>query len=140
MTFRTLGLVFLIFSCAALAQGRKPAVEDFVGIDVEESRVAPQGSESLYNLEQDISRIEAGRKAAPAAPAKVTGSADPGMSVKTIMLALALGLGLPLSVWFMIMSNVKKKASLESASNIELLEKYRKEREKKSEEQVRKVS
>ncbi len=140
MTFPTLGLLFLLLSTAAMAQGRKPAVEDFVGIDVEESRVAPQGSESLYNLEQDVGRIQAGKKEAPAVAPKTTQSAESGFPMKVLMLALALGLGLPLSVWFMIMANVKKKASLESASNIELLEKYRREREKKSEDQVRKVS
>jgi hypothetical protein len=139
MTFRTLGLSILVLSGAALAQGRKPAVEDFVGIDVEESRVAPQGTDSLYNLEQDINRIEAGKSAAPA-PAQAAEAPVGGWSLGALALAFALGLGLPLSVWLIIMTNLKKKASLESASNIELLEKYRREREKKSEEQVRKVS
>jgi hypothetical protein len=107
-----------------MAQGRRPAVEDFVGIEVEESRVAPQGSESLYNLEQDINRIEAGKKEGLAPAPKIAPGAESRLSLKAILLALALGLGLPLSVWFLIMANVKKKASLESASNIELLEKY----------------
>ena len=56
------------------------------------------------------------------------------------MFAISFALGLPMLVWFMVMSHLKKKASLESASNIEVLEKYRKEREKKNEESIRKVS
>ena len=139
MTFRTLGIMILLIPSAAMAQGRRPAVEDFVGIEVEESRVAPQGSESLYNLEQDINRIEAGKKEGLAPAPKIAPGAESRLSLKAILLALALGLGLPLSVWFLIMANVKKKASLESASNIELLEKYRREREKKSDDQIRKV-
>jgi hypothetical protein len=139
MIFRSLALCFLIlFSAVSFAQGRKPAVEDFVGIEVEESKVAPQGIESLYNLEQDIERIEA-QKNNPQKRPEVTKEASFEWSVSTVF-TLSMALGLPLIVWFLVMSHLRKKASIESASNIEILEKYRKEREKKSEESVRKVS
>jgi hypothetical protein len=137
MLFRGLVLALLLSSTFSFAQGRKPAVEDFVGIEVEQDQVAPQGTESLYNLEQDLNKIhEQKDKPAPtiAAPA-----ASSGWSV-TNMVSLAFILGLPVMIWLMIMNHLKRKASVESASNIEVLEKYRKEREKKNEESDRMAS
>lgn len=139
MLFRTLALCFLLFSITSFAVGRKPAVEDFVGIEFEEKQVAPQGTESLYNLEQDIQRIES-------QPAKPEKEARIGQSQKSeswgmkAVFGISLALGLPLIIWLMVMSHLKKRASIESASNIEVLEKYRREREKKSQEKIRKVS
>lgn len=138
MVLRTLGITVLFFSALAYGQGRAPAVEDFVGIEVEENQVAPQGTESLYNLEQDIKVIESQKDAPPKPivqeqPKQTTWSA-------TTILAISLGVGLPLAVWFLMMSRLKKKASIESASNIEVLEKYRKEREKKVTEAEKKAS
>lgn len=139
MVFRALTLILLLsLSSFAFAQGRSPAVEDFVGIEYEEKQVAPQGTESLFNLEQDINKIKAGKKK----PKKTTAvkSPEPQGWGMTAIFGISLALGLPLLIWFMVMSHLKKKASLESASNIEVLEKYRKEREKKVQENIRKVS
>ena len=43
-------------------------------------------------------------------------------------------------IWFLMMSNLRQKAKIESASNIEVLEKYRRERQeaKKAEEAFKK--
>lgn len=139
MGFRTLGFVLLIITTTSFAQGRKPAVEDFVGIEVDQPQVLPQGTESLYNLEQDLNKLEA-RKTNPtkqAPPAEIVPKQP--LNISTVF-GISIIFGLPLVVWFLVMSHFKKKASLESASNIEVLEKYRKERERKSEEKIRKVS
>lgn len=139
MGFRTLGFVLLIITTTSFAQGRKPAVEDFVGIEVDQPQVLPQGTESLYNLEQDLSKLEA-KKKRPVKQAPVTEIVpEKPLNISTIF-GVSIIFGLPLVVWFLVMSHFKKKASLESASNIEVLEKYRKERERKSEEKIRKVS
>lgn len=138
MIFRLVVLTICMISAASYAQGRKPAVEDFVGIEVEESEVAPQGSEALYNLQQDISKIEAQKEAPTKAPEHAKQASTPVSP--SFIFGIALAIGLPLTVWFLLMAHLKKKASVESASNIEVLEKYRKEREKKSEENIRKVS
>lgn len=139
MAFRALALCFLMVSPMALASGRRPAVEDFVGIEVEQPEATPYGSEVLYNLEQDLNKIEEQKHGtAPkisAAPAQLS----PGTNFTTIV-ALSFIVALPLLMWAMIMSHLKRKAKQENASNIELLEKYRKEREKKSEESVKKAS
>ncbi len=139
MGFRTLGFVLLIITTTSFAQGRKPAVEDFVGIEVDQPQVLPQGTESLYNLEQDLSKLEAKKKStAKQAPVTEIIPEQP-LNISTIF-GISIIFGLPLVVWFLVMSHFKKKASQESASNIEVLEKYRKERERKSEEKIRKVS
>ncbi len=139
MAFRvlTLGILFLI-SSSSFAQGRSPAVEDFVGIEYEEKSVAPQGTESLFNLEQDIHKIRT-QKAKPKKVSEIKSAETNNLGMRTIF-GISIALGLPLMIWFMVMSHLKKKASLESASNIEVLEKYRKEREKKVQENIRKVS
>lgn len=138
MTFRVLAIFLTLFSTAAMAQGRAPAVEDFVGIEVEESQVAPQGTESLYNLEQDLKVIEAQKDKKPAVEPKLA-EASSDWNAMTVF-GISLGMGLPMIVWLLMMSHLKKKASLESASNIEVLENYRKEREKKATEEKRKAS
>ena len=140
MVFRTLALSLLLVSTLSYAQGRKPAVEDFVGIEVEQAENAtPNTSDALYNLEQDLNKIDA-EKHKPAQ--KITSAPAPTSTnwSATAIIGITLLLGLPMLVWLMMMNHLKKKASVESASNIEVLEKYRKEREKKSEENIRKVS
>lgn len=139
MVFRALTLSFLfLLSGLSFAQGRKPAVEDFVGIEYEEKRVAPQGTESLFNLEQDIHKIEA-QKNKPKKVAEMKHEEAKPWNMSVIF-GISVALGLPMMIWFLMMSHLKKRASLESASNIEVLEKYRKEREQKSQDRIRKVS
>lgn len=137
MVFRLFIVCLLLIPIISFANGRKPAVEDFVGVEVEESEVAPQGTESLYNLQQDISKIEAQKYPPKKAESQTI---EPEKPISTQFIAgLIFAISLPLSVLFLVMARMKKKASLESAANIEVLERYRKEREKKSEE-ARKAS
>jgi hypothetical protein len=138
MIFRLLAISLTLFSLSAFSQGRSPAVEDFVGIEVEEDYVTPTGTESLFNLQEDISRIEAQKNqriTPPTISTPESQSINPG-----ILFGISLAMGLPLVVWFLVMSHLKKQASIESASNIEVLEKYRKERERKASENIRKAS
>jgi hypothetical protein len=138
MGFRILGFCLILTTTLSHAQGRKPAVEDFVGIEIEEAYATPHGTESLFNLEQDINKINEQKSRSKSSEAPLFAQSQ-GEGFSSIF-GISLVLGLPLMIWFMLMSHLKKKASLESASNIEVLEKYRKERERKSEEAVRKVS
>lgn len=139
MTFRGLAIFLTLFTTFAMAQGRKPAVEDFVGIEVEEAQVAPQGTESLFNLEQDIKVIEAQKDKKEVPKTQLSSPESSNFSAMTVF-GISLALGLPLIVWLLMMSHLKKKASIENASNIEILERYRKEREKKSSESEKKAS
>jgi hypothetical protein len=138
MPLRTLIIICLLISTSLFAAGRRPAVEDFVGIEFEQKQVLPQGTESLYNLEQDIQSIE-NQKRKTNVQKISQGEKSDGWSI-TVIFGMTVAIGLPMIIWFLMMSHLKRKASLESASNIEVLEKYRKEREKKTQESIKRVS
>lgn len=144
MHFRLLIAVVLFSSSLAWGIGRKPAVEDFVGIEVDHPETTPQGSESLVNLERDIQTIEATAYTVKPVPKKPTLIPESTVSPwsTTNAVALAFILGLPLFSWLAVMSRLRKRASLESASNVEVLERYRKERElsRKKDSDERKAS
>ena len=145
MSFRTLGFILLIAAPMAFAQGRGrgPAVEDFVGIEVEQAQGTPPGTEGLFNFEKDIDKFEM-RKVN--SPAKITDTAvtskSEGPNDFTTAIGLAFLIGLPGLIWFFMMNNLRQKAHIESASNIEVLEKYRREKQeaKKAEETFTKAS
>ena len=137
MAFRTLGFLIVLLSTVAYGQGRSPAVEDFVGIEVDQPQVLPQGTESLYNLEQDMNKLEASKSPAPNL---IAPEESASFNPTSIIFGVSIFLGLPLIVWFLIMAQLRKMAAIESASNIEMLEKYRKEREKKNETSIKKAS
>jgi uncharacterized protein HemX len=141
MYLRTLGLILLIATQLSYAQGRKPAVEDFVGIEIETPESTPQGTEGLFNFEKDISEYEKVKDQPAqfkAAPKNESGNSN----TLTTTAAVLLILGLPALIWFMMMNHLRQKAQVQSASNIEVLDKYRKEKEanKKAQEDFKKVS
>jgi hypothetical protein len=143
MYFRALTISFIFISQLCYSQGRKPAVEDFVGIEIEHPEESPQGTETLFNFEQDMSKFET-----PTKQKTSTGSAQKPMAIqdetvtKTTALAITFFLSLPALIWFIMMKNLKHKAQVASASNIEVLENYRREKEKakKAEEELKKAS
>jgi hypothetical protein len=142
MLFRTLIIAGILISSVAWGVNRKPAVEDFVGIEIEHPETTPQGTDSLENLGKDIQTIHAEAYTVKKAPKTFKSeSSVPQWSVLNTM-ALILIIGLPLFSWLMVMNRMRKRASVESASNVEVLERYRREREqaRKKEEAERKAS
>ncbi len=128
---------FFLYSSLIFSQDRRPAVEDFVGIEIEESKVTPYGDETLFNLEQDVGKIKSpNRKKA----SFVNLSSQKNVIDPLTFFGISITLGLPFMVWFMVMSHLRKKAHRENANNIEILENYRKNREKKNEESLKKAS
>src|SRR5687768_15907972 len=103
MHFRILGLFLLMITGLSFAAGRSPAVEDFVGIEVDQPSTMPQGTESLFNLENDLKLIEAARKhgAVEAPPAPVY-EQESAWSIPAI-LGICLVLGLPLFSLLLVM-------------------------------------
>lgn len=140
MLFRTLTIIFILMGQLAFAQGRKPAVEDFVGIEVEHPEATPQGTESLFNFEKDIKTFE-DQKQQTKLEAKKSSSSSNSVGFSGL-LGIIFILSVPSIIWVMIMGHLKNKAQSESASNIEVLENYRRQREvaKKVEEEQRKAS
>lgn len=128
----------LLISSPSFARG--PAVEDFVGIEIEETSPNLHGAELLYNLEQDVNLIAKAENS--------PGQTSPGIQSKpwttSALFALITLLGLPLLSWSFAMNYFRKKAQTESAANIEILENYRKQKaeneHQEEEEKERNVS
>ena len=142
MYFRTLGFMILIVTQVSFAYARRPAVEDFVGIDVDHPEGTPQGTEGLFNFEKDINKFEIKEvKTIKAAPAITTRNAQ-GPGPLATALTILFVIGLPGFTWFMMMNHLRQKAHAESASNIEVLEKYRREKQEatKSRDESKKVA
>ena len=133
MSFRTLGFMLLIITQVAFAQGRKPAVEDFVGIEVDQPEGTPQGTEGLFNFEKDIDKFEHTKGSSSGVVTAVNTKTQDSSDLTTALVIAFM-------IWFLMMSNLRQKAKIESASNIEVLEKYRRERQeaKKAEEAFKK--
>lgn len=144
MYFRLFMIAGLLISSCAWGVDRRPAVEDFVGIEVEHPEAAPQGPESLVNLEKDIETIQAEAYTVKKVERKPTfhEESNPAPWTPLNIAAVTLILGLPLLSWLFVVNRFRKRASVESASNVEVLEKYRREREqsRKKEDAERKAS
>jgi len=142
MSFRTLGFLLLIISQVSFAQGRGPAVEDFVGIEVDHPEGTPQGTEGLFNFEQEMNKFDTNKNNNVSVVKSVSAPKADGTNGITTAIAIAFILGLPGVIWFFMMNNLRQKAHIESASNIEVLEKYRREKQeaKKVQDELKKVS
>ncbi len=144
MHFRLFMIAGLLVSSLAWAADRRPAVEDFVGIEVEHPESTPQGSEPLVNLEKDIQTIQAEAYTVKSVSKKPVFHQEPGPSPwnSTNTVAVIFIIGLPLMSWLFVMNRLRKRAGVECASNVEVLEKYRRERElsRKREDSERKAS
>jgi len=140
MKIQVLTILFLFIAQLSYAQGRKPAVEDFVGIEVEHPEATPQGTEGLFNFEKEIKSFE-NQKQNPSSNLSASSSKTGPIGFPGL-LGIMFILGLPAMIWFMIMGHLKNKAQTESASNIEVLENYRRQKEetKKLEQEQRKAS
>lgn len=137
MKYHALALVLTLISTLTFAQGRGPAVEDFVGIEVQHpEEVSPIGTEALFNLEKDMLAVDKQKNANSIKPNTI----DNFTWNITAVFGVSILLGLPLMSWLAAMHHMRKKAHVQSASNIEVLENYRKEREAKKRETFKKVS
>jgi hypothetical protein len=135
--FILIGVFFASNMTIAQAKDRKPAVEDFIGIEVEGSKTTSYGDESLFNLEQDMDKIKFSNKNENITQTEFIRkkNIDP-----ITFIAITFSLSLPFVIWFTVMSHLRKKAQIENMNNIEVLEKYRKTREKTNEDRIKKAS
>lgn len=144
MQLRSFIIVGLLFSSVAWGVDRRPAVEDFVGIEVEHPEATPLPADSLVNLEKDIQTIHAEAYTVKSAPKKTIFSSTVETSDWGLVnsMAVIFIVGLPLFSWLFVMNRLRRRASVESASNVEVLERYRREREqsRKKEDIERKAS
>ncbi len=137
MIFRVLAIILILASQVSFAQGRKPAVEDFVGIEVEEPEKAPQGTEVLFNFEKDISQFEDKKSNVTVNSSRAQESIDFKIIATFFIIA-----GLPVMIWLLMINRLRKKAGEDIASNIKVLNNYRQQtaEAKKIQDDVKKAS
>jgi hypothetical protein len=120
---------------AFAAWARKPAVEDFEGIETQQPEVIPQGTEALFNFDKDIAH-QVGQKKAVIRNIEhipVTRFEDQNTFPWAGVMGLLTLLALPLASWF---STTKK--FYEKMPPVSSLEDFRKKESEK--EEIKKAS
>lgn len=107
-----LGLTLILVMLSLSVAARKPAVEDFVGIESETPDTTPSGTESLFNFSSEVKEFQKGRpqqpvvryaqQQAPLAPA------TPSTSM-ALWLGIFFVLGLPMLTWAVMATHLKKR-------------------------------
>lgn len=87
--------VLLLIFVSFLAHARKPAVEDFVGVEPESYKPVPKGAEVLFDFGN---KVKANQK-------KAAVNYDHQKNNQTSMIALSLFLLLPSLMWFALTRN-----------------------------------
>jgi hypothetical protein len=141
MRFQTLALLIILFSQFSFAQGRKPAVEDFVGIEVEHPESAPQGTENLFNFEKDMDQYQ-NTVTSPEQKISSTPKSTNNTNEFFRYIGVVLLLALPAVLSLLVMKRMKSKAREENEGNLKVLEEFRRQKteSKKSDEDIRKAS
>jgi hypothetical protein len=119
-------IIFLAVLLNFKAIARSPAVEDFVGIEVEETKVIPDGSEVFFNLEKDVKNIS--ENSLPQ-PKGITTSQKESRDIQILVLFLAV-LSLPAFLWWQMMAKLKKNLSLIEKENVHDLKSFRDQKDK----------
>lgn len=119
-------IIFLAVLLNFKAIARSPAVEDFVGIEVEETKVIPDGSEVFFNLEKDVKNIS--ENSSPQ-PKGITTSQKESKDIQILVLFLAV-LSLPAFLWWQMMSKLKKNLSSIEKENVHDLKSFRDQKDK----------
>lgn len=105
---------------AATSFARGPAVEDFVGIESETPDVTPEGTEALFNFEQDVAKYQ-NRPQQTEAVIVHHPNAKAHQSTSSWPISAWLGvfvvLGLPVVTWLLTMRHLKaRKAAVFSGT------------------------
>lgn len=126
MRLQRLSLFLLLFTLAlpsiSNAYGRKPAVEDFVGVEPQDYSRTPQGTEVLFDFGN---RIQA------------DGSSTENSNLTSTIVLLSFIL-LPFAMWFGITrSSLSKTTEEEQMAEVKNIQDYQKQKE---EEEIKKAS
>jgi len=98
-----------------LAHARKPAVEDFVGIESETPDVTPQGTEALFNFEKDVT-AHAQRPIEPVIRRQQASTTTTSSWPVTAWFGIATVLALPFITWLLTMRHLKQAQTAATAS------------------------
>ena len=114
----------LLFSFTVSAQGRKPAVEDFVGVETEGYKKTPKGTEVLFDFGNQVDKSinKSNHKSS---------KVDIDIFSSFILIAFST---LPFLMWFGINQSIKEQKKVNStqtppqtatSSNVQNLDEYR---------------
>lgn len=120
-------LIFLVLATLLTLTGayaRKPAVEDFVGVESEHPDVTPEGTEALFNFESDVKQYQGRPAQAPQAVVNQRHSTTPTQQTSWPLSAwfgALVVLVLPFITWMLTMRHLKSRqtqAASELPSNV----------------------
>lgn len=114
-------LFALLLGTAVLtpAWARKPAVEDFVGVDVDQPEVVPSGMETLVNFDHEVSNFKPVPTKVVVRPQAQAGHPAPATSTShssTFWFGVAFVLCLPMITWGAMARHLRKREAGLSAS------------------------
>jgi hypothetical protein len=130
-------IIFLFLFSFSLSYARGPAVEDFVGVEMEGPDSPPQGTEGLINFEKEINDFSSNKK--KTINQTMFSAQNTTNNSVSAYFGYAVILLLPLISWMMMLNHLKSQAREKNAANLQVLENYRREKEKKQEE-IKKAS
>jgi len=120
---KLISLFFLVF-ISLLAWGRKPAVEDFVGMELPEQKVVPSGTEPLFNLENDLKN----HSTTPPKTAATTIKNNSPLSPGVFLIGLSF-LMLPVGIYVLLITKLKRQSKQEALASVESLSDFRRKNE-----------
>ncbi len=137
-------LTLLLTLSSSIAYGRKPAVEDFVGVESEDYKKTPEGTEVLFNFGNEIQKVNS------QTPQNKLVSSNSNQSSWFGLVSLAIFIAFPIFMWLGItrFTNRSSQDSNEESSIITPdaaitdLNQYRsqKDHDEKQEDQDKKAS
>ena len=142
-----LGLAALVLVLISFStEARRPAVEDFVGVEQETPDITPAGTETLFNFSQDVKDFK-NQQTQPVVNYKkleTLGSALPSQGFSfSVWFAVGFVLALPMITWGAMASHLKKRQAGLDASlphNVTELAARRAEKQAASEDELKKAS
>ena len=125
-------MIFLIQ--IPLGFARKPAVEDFMGVEVEAPKSPDEKEGTMFNFE----RNQANPYGPPEQILNQTTQYNNKTNWTNVLFGLIFVIGMPVSLWLVMISRLKKKMPISESDNLESLEKFKEKKQKK--DSIRKAS
>jgi hypothetical protein len=131
MKLNHLLVLIFVFTLSASLHARKPAVEDFVGVETEGYEKTPKGTEVLFDFGNQLAPVQSQNL-------NVSSKIDINSFSSFMLIAFAT---LPFIMWFGINQSVKEQKAVNTtqtppatASKVEKLDDYRKSSSSKTED------
>lgn len=135
----------LILSTLTLTSvfARGPAVEDFVGVDIEQPDLTPAGTHALFNFEQELTEVKADQAPTQAVITKTelkAASAASETSPWSQWLGIVVILALPVVTWSLTMRHLNKRTEEVLPDNVAIFPVKAKEKAPAANDDIKKAS